>query len=195
MFGRKESARKMIIKAIRRAEIPTFVKRELEAALLGLNTELDEEERRDFEIVYKLFDGTRQGLVRVLDLFIKIKRLEGAKDLDALSAVTEKIRASKFSWTEEKVSEDKFRTVEGKIREGIIPGDEAEKISRLLIQKIEELRGLMKRYGAGGISELEDYLENLRGELTMASGHLPADELLQRIEKIEGFIARFRSRA
>jgi hypothetical protein len=95
LFGGKKSIREMLIKAINEVDIPTFVKREIESALMDIDTELEGGGRKKFEAAYKTFDKTKEGLVRVLDSFILIKRSQGAGGLEFLASINERIRASK----------------------------------------------------------------------------------------------------
>ena len=90
-FGKKKTVKEEIEKIVEKADLPTIVKNDLRSAFLGMNFEL--KNRLEFDQKIKNFDGTKESLVEILELFILAKSAEGL-DVSRLVSVVERIRGS-----------------------------------------------------------------------------------------------------
>jgi hypothetical protein len=93
LFGGKKSVKEMLIKVVAETKCPSFVKNEIESALMGVDTELKGDDLKKFEAAYKSYDKSKDSLVRVLETFIMLKRAQGAY-LGSLASITERLRLS-----------------------------------------------------------------------------------------------------
>jgi ppGpp synthetase/RelA/SpoT-type nucleotidyltranferase len=141
-------------------------------------------------LVYKTFDKTKEGLVRVLNSFIKLKRSEGFMEVEKLASITNRIRKSSALLAKEKKPTDSLRSVEGVIQ---VSGG-SERVIGLMKDKMDELRKLMKRYQDEEVREFEKYLTNLQNELTMTRGHIPVDNIVSKINEINKIIEKLKGR-